>query len=117
MTTEAPWETITSARAFELNLHHAGVEERLCADGVHRAFHAASRSCWETPAPNEDPSAQDVIDALRLALMSQHDDKRAASLARALVEMAPETANDRGIRLLLSLVAEGSMKLEMVGNV
>lgn len=64
---------------------------------------------------DEDATAQDVIDALRLALMSQDDPTRAAALTRSLLELAPETNGNRGIDLLLHLIAEGSMTVEAKG--
>ena len=63
--------------------------------------------------PSVDPTAQDVIDALRIAFMAQSDDAEVAKLARALVDFAPETDNDRGIQFLLELIAEGNIKVSL----
>jgi hypothetical protein len=63
----------------------------------------------------EDATAQDVIDALRLALMAQNDAEEGFKLVKELLELAPETANDRGIKLLIELIAEGSLRVEMAG--
>ena len=60
-----------------------------------------------------DPTAQDVIDALRLALMAQKDPDRAITLANALIEMAPEADSNRGVDLLIELIVEGSLKVEL----
>jgi hypothetical protein len=61
----------------------------------------------------EDPTAQDVIDALRLAVMGQSDPAKALGVVRELLEYAPETMSSRGIDLLLRLVSEAKMKFEM----
>jgi hypothetical protein len=64
-----------------------------------------------------DPSeatAQDVVDAMRFALMAQKDPVERLRLFDALLEFAPETDNDRGISFVLNLIAEGSLKLALV---
>lgn len=62
---------------------------------------------------SEQATAQDVIDALRLAVMAQKEDpERIAALTEMMLEFAPETDSNRGIDLLLSLIAEGSLKVE-----
>jgi hypothetical protein len=66
-----------------------------------------------SPDRAEQPSAQDVIDALRMALLAQDDPQRALPLVEALVEMAPETQSDRGVQMLIELIAEGSLKVEL----
>lgn len=61
----------------------------------------------------EDTTAQDVVDALRFALMAQKDPAEGLKLAKVLLEFAPETESDRGIHLIMGLIAEGAMKVEM----
>lgn len=61
----------------------------------------------------EDPTAQDVIDAMRLAVMAQDDPGKAMGVVRELIDYAPETSNSRGIDLLLRLVTEAKLKFEM----
>lgn len=114
MTNLVEYTKITFAEAFRRNLHHAGVEERVDADGVKRAYDEASMTFWDVyEEVDKDPTAQDVVDALRLALMSQKGDAEAAKLTRVLLEFAPETDNDRGVKLLLRMIAEGSLKVEL----
>lgn len=62
----------------------------------------------------EDATAQDVIDALRFSLMAQNDPAERLRLVDALLEFAPETDNDRGIAMVLRLIAEGSLKVALV---
>lgn len=57
------------------------------------------------------PTAQAVINALRFCLMVQHDPEESLKLVNLLVDLAPESLNDSGVRLLNELVAEGSLKL------
>ena len=61
-----------------------------------------------------NPTAQDVVDAIRFLFMAQKDVEQRVALVDMLVEMAPETADDRGIKLILDLLAEGSLKAEVV---
>ncbi len=61
---------------------------------------------------SEDATAQDVIDALRLVLMSQKAPEEAATLVEMLLEFAPGTDSNRGIELVMSLIAEGSLRVE-----
>lgn len=63
---------------------------------------------------SEDATAQDVIDALRLVLMGQQDPEEAQALVRMLLEFAPETDSNRGVELVTSLIAEGSLRVEAV---
>lgn len=65
---------------------------------------------WDTPTI----TAQDVVDALRLAFMSQKDAVHRAAIADVLLEFAPETDNNRGTALLLRLITEGTLKLQAV---
>lgn len=62
----------------------------------------------------EDPTAQDVIDAMRIAVMAQNDSAKAMAVVKCLIEFAPETSSSRGIDLLLRLISEASLKVEMV---
>lgn len=64
--------------------------------------------------PDEDPSAQDVVDALRFALMAQKDDAEVIKLVNVLLDFAPDTDNDRGIDLILRLASESTLKLSVV---
>lgn len=61
----------------------------------------------------DDPTAQDVIDALRFVSMAQKSPGEMMKLLNALLEMAPETDGDRGIKLITDLIVEGSLKVEM----
>lgn len=62
---------------------------------------------------DEDPTAQDIIDALRFCLMAQKDVHELVKLVKALLEMAPETADARGLKLLTDLICEGSLKVAL----
>ena len=62
---------------------------------------------------SDDTTAQDVVDALRIVLMSQKDPREIVRLVDCLVEFAPETDSSRGIDLLLSMIAEGSLKVAL----
>ena len=58
-----------------------------------------------------DVEAQDVIDALRLALMAQKDPAEMVKIVIALVAMAPPTDSNRGVQLLLDMISEGALKV------
>lgn len=60
---------------------------------------------------SQDPTAQDVIDALRLALMSQDDPVEIEKVARCLVDLAPETESNGGIDLLRHLISTLDLKV------
>lgn len=62
---------------------------------------------------DEDPTAQDVIDALRMALMAQKEPAEAIKILDLLIEYAPDTVSSRGIDLLLRLVSEGVLKMSV----
>ncbi len=62
----------------------------------------------------EDPTAQDVIDALRLAFIANPE--RTRPLVETLLEFAPATDGSRGIDLLLRLIAEGTLRVEVAGD-
>lgn len=62
----------------------------------------------------EEVTAQDVIDALRFALMAQSDPAERLKIVDALLEFAPETDNSRGVAMVLRLIAEGSLKVALV---
>lgn len=62
----------------------------------------------------EEATAQDVVDALRFSLMAQKDAGERLKLVDALLEFAPETDNERGISMVLRLIAEGSLKVALV---
>ncbi|MEA2495762.1 MAG: hypothetical protein QOJ29_3673 [Thermoleophilaceae bacterium] len=62
---------------------------------------------------NDSITAQDVVDALRLALMGQKDAAQQAKLLEALLEFAPETDGDRGTALLLRLIHEGTLAVAL----
>lgn len=66
----------------------------------------------ETDFHSEDPTAQDVIDALRFAFIGQRDPSVRAKIADALLEYAPETDSSRGIQLILHLLTNGALKVE-----
>lgn len=56
-------------------------------------------------------TAQDVIDAMRFALMAQDDAKEAIKIVKWLLDLAPETDGDRGVKMLLDVVCEGGLKV------
>lgn len=62
----------------------------------------------------ETATAQDVIDALRFALMAQKDPAERLRLIDALLEFAPETYDNRGVDFVVRLIAEGSLKVALV---
>lgn len=64
----------------------------------------------------EDTTAQDVIDALRMALMAQKEPAEVVKIVKLLVEYAPETDGNRGIDLLLHLIVESSLKVALVDD-
>jgi hypothetical protein len=61
----------------------------------------------------EDPTAQDVIDALRIALMAQKDPTEVVKIVNCLLEFAPETDCSRGVGLLLHLITESALKVAL----
>lgn len=61
----------------------------------------------------DDPTAQDVIDALRMVLLAQDDPEQVTKLTKCLVEFAPETDGSRGIDLLMRLIAEATVKVAL----
>lgn len=61
----------------------------------------------------EDATAQDVIDALRFVLMAQKDAHQIKALVEVFLDFAPESESDRGIKLILDLIAEGSLRVEL----
>jgi hypothetical protein len=69
------------------------------------------------PCPSYDwadcATAQDVIDAMRTALMAQEDPAEVHKIVECLLEFAPETTSSRGIDLLLRLIAESSLKVSI----
>lgn len=61
----------------------------------------------------ETPTAQQIIDALRFALMPESDPLTKLALVDFFMETAPETTDNGGFDLITSLLAEGSLRLEM----
>jgi hypothetical protein len=61
----------------------------------------------------EDPTAQDVIDAMRVAVTAQKDPAKAMPVVECLLEFAPDTDSGRGIDLLLRLITEATLKVEV----
>lgn len=61
-----------------------------------------------------DLSAQDVIDALRLALVAQNDPAEVVKIVDVMLEFAPPTDGSRGVTVLMGLIAESSLKVAMV---
>jgi hypothetical protein len=59
-------------------------------------------------ASDAPATAQDVIDALRLAFMAQTDPERLEALTRMMLELAPETDSNRGVQLLIDLIEVAS---------
>lgn len=113
MTVETQYTKITSNDAFIRNLHHGGVAERMDSDGVRRAYHEASQTYWDLELDPSAATAQDVIDALRMALMAQKDPAEALKIVNLLVEYAPETDTNRGIDLLLHLITSAALKVSL----
>lgn len=64
------------------------------------------------PDVRED-SAQDVVDAMRFALMAQDEPREALKLVKCLLDFAPETADDRGVKMLLDMICEGTLKVAL----
>ena len=113
MPVDAQYTKITWSEAVHRNLHHGGVEERTDVDGVRRAYHEASQTYWDTELDPADATAQDVIDALRMALMAQKEPAKALAIVNVLIEYAPETHSSRGIDLLLHLITSAALKVEV----
>ena len=67
-------------------------------------------ACRETLVPVYGPSAQDIIDALRLVLTQDDADMR---LVRLLMDEAPETDGARGVDLLIDLIRENRLKVAL----
>lgn len=65
---------------------------------------------------DDDPTAQDVIDALRFVMMAQKDPQKLLGIFSGLLEWAPETTSNGGIDLLIRLLAEGALKVEIVDD-
>ena len=63
---------------------------------------------------SEDPTAQDIIDAMRIVVVAQDDSAKALRLVEELLDWAPETASNRGIDLLLRMITEATIKVELV---
>jgi hypothetical protein len=61
----------------------------------------------------EEATAQDVVDALRMALMAQKDPAEALKIVNVLIEYAPETNSNRGIDLLLHLITSAALKVSL----
>jgi hypothetical protein len=61
----------------------------------------------------EDPTAQDVIDALRFVLMAQKDPAEALKVVDCLLDFAPDTDGSRGIDLLLRLISGSTLKVAL----
>ena len=68
----------------------------------------------KSATPDDEPTAQDVIDALRFCLMAQKDSGEALRLVDCLLDWAPETDSDRGVQLILRMIAEASLKVSLV---
>ena len=66
-----------------------------------------------TVGGENDATAQDVIDAMRMALMAQKDPAKALPIVEMLVELAPETDSNRGIDLLVQLICEATLRVEI----
>jgi hypothetical protein len=62
----------------------------------------------------EDPTAQDVIDAMRILTLAQKEPAEIARIVECLLEFAPETEGSRGIDLLMRLISEATLKASVV---
>jgi hypothetical protein len=59
-------------------------------------------------------TAQDVVDALRFALPTQGDDPaQRLEIVDALLARAPEGRTDRGLALLMDMIASGSITVAL----
>lgn len=68
----------------------------------------------ETDGPVEDdPTAQDVIDAMRFVTTAQKDPAELHKIFLTLLEWAPETDSNRGIELIMRLLLEASLKVTL----
>lgn len=66
------------------------------------------------PDDTTAPSAQDVVDALRLLRMAQRDPVEFTRLVDALLDLAPETDSNGGVMLVVGMICEGSLKAVLV---
>jgi hypothetical protein len=61
----------------------------------------------------DNPTAQDVIDAMRFVLMAQDDPEERLKLIDRLLEWAPETDGNKGVELIYESLAEGVFAVEV----
>jgi hypothetical protein len=59
----------------------------------------------------EAVTAQDVVDAIRFALSAQDDPAERLRLVDGLLERAPVSRGDRGLDLLMGMIAGGAIKV------
>ena len=96
--TEQTWRCDTCGTEYITDIGKCGQLQPPCDGTVQRV---------------EPPTAQDVVDALRFLLAEQDDPAEAVRIANAVLTYAPETDADRGISLILRLIAEGSLKVAL----
>jgi hypothetical protein len=63
---------------------------------------------------SHEPTAQDVIDALRFLRMAQKDPVEFTRLVDCLLDFAPETDGNRGLKMIVDMICEGSLKASLV---
>lgn len=63
-----------------------------------------------------DDGAQDIIDAVRWVLLAQDDPEECVKLVKVLLEFAPETKGDCGMKIVIEMIVEGSLKVALVGD-
>lgn len=60
----------------------------------------------------DETTAEDVVEALRLALMQKGpNSEEALKLVRLLLDYAPDSASSRGLDLLTALILEGAISV------
>jgi len=62
----------------------------------------------------EDPTAQDVIDAMRLTLTAQKDPAERLRLVETLLDLAPAYESNRGLALVRRMIVNGALKVAVV---
>jgi hypothetical protein len=62
----------------------------------------------------EPVTAQVVVDAIRFALGAQSNPQRRDQIVTTLLELAPETCDDKGLELIRELVVNGRLAVQVV---
>lgn len=69
---------------------------------------------WSFILNPDDVTYQAVVEAMRFAFMAQTDLHQRMRLVELFLECAPEDATNAGFELLTRLLAEGTLRLEVV---